>query len=310
MRFPDDKSVPQWTRRFQVKGSNIALFLIVLLGVSTASSSTAVPKDLPYLGVTLLTNHNSAAVDSDYFKCEQKLEVSDPSGLQIVMSVAPGSPAAAAGIRPCDVIISYDHHPPPVTLLSFRMTNSFADVAALVPKTPIGTVVEMQIVRGREVLTLYVRMGSRKETVEEMHVRISKEEAGHRAAHAKEEDNKRVSEAKDKEARQVAEAKEVEEAQKADAVARREEEQTRKVKEVAERPLTGRSRQFSFARILLRQILWFSVVGCLLALAVGIWRVWVRYLPRTPAKLNQVPLIAFHPTRPARRPRSSRRHSC
>jgi PDZ domain len=297
MRFPDDKSVPQWTQRFQVKGSNIALFLIVLLRVSTASSSTAVPKDLPYLGVTLLTNHNSAAVDSDYFKCERRLKVSDPSGLQIVMSVAPGSPAAAAGIRPCDVILSYDHHLPPVTLLSFRMTNSFADVAALVPKTPIGTVVEMQIVRGREVLSLYVRMGSRKETAEEMHVRISREEADHRAAHAKEEENKRVTGAKDKEARQVAEAKEVEEAQKddADAVARREEEQTRKVKEVAERPLTGRSRQFSFARILLRQILWFSVVGCLLALAVGIWRVWVRYLPRTAAKLNQVPLIARFP---------------
>jgi len=304
MMFPDETFVPQWFRRFRINGSSIALYLVVLLGASSASANaspaTGVPKDLPYLGVIFLTNHNYAAVDSEYFKCERELEVSDPSGLQIVMSVIAGSPAAAAGIRPCDVITSYDHHPPPVTLLGFRMTNSFADVAALVPKTPIGAVVEMQIVRGREVLTVYARIGSRKETAEEMQARISKEEAeieqeqlkkeeaDRRAAQAKEEESERIAEAKEEEARQVAETKKLEEAQKAeaDASATRAEEEAQPAKDVAEQPLSVRTQQFSFARILgtlLHQALWFFAVGCLLALTVVILRVWVRYVSRAPS---------------------------
>jgi serine protease Do len=79
----------------------------------------------------------------------------EPRQGAIVVRVAPNSPAAAADIRPGDVIVSWNGHP---------VENPSA-LTLLVARTEIGSRAQVELIRDGEPLTVEVRVGERPDGI-------------------------------------------------------------------------------------------------------------------------------------------------
>jgi serine protease Do len=69
----------------------------------------------------------------------------------VVAAVEPRSPAALAGVKPGDIVVAYDGE---------GITEP-AELVLLLTRTPIGTDVPVEIIRGTEKLTITVHVGRR-----------------------------------------------------------------------------------------------------------------------------------------------------
>jgi serine protease Do len=89
-------------------------------------------------------------------------EIAKSMGLQepvgaLVASVAPGGPAAAAGLKPSDVILKFDGQP----------VETMRSLPKAVASTPIGKAVDVEVQRSGEVIHLTVTVGRLPEEAEE-----------------------------------------------------------------------------------------------------------------------------------------------
>ena len=89
-------------------------------------------------------------------------EIAKSMGLQepvgaLVASVAPGGPAAAAGLKPSDVILKFDGQP----------VDTMRSLPRAVASTPIGKAVDVEVQRSGEVIHLTVTVGRLPEEAEE-----------------------------------------------------------------------------------------------------------------------------------------------
>jgi serine protease Do len=89
-------------------------------------------------------------------------EIAKSMGLQepvgaLVASVTPGSPAAAAGLKPSDIILKFDGQP----------VETMRSLPRAVASTPIGKAVDMEVQRSGEVIHLTVTVGRLPEEAEE-----------------------------------------------------------------------------------------------------------------------------------------------
>ena len=89
-------------------------------------------------------------------------EIAKSMGLQepvgaLVASVAPGGPAAAAGLKPSDVILKFDGQP----------VDTMRNLPRAVASTPIGKAVDVEVQRSGEVIHLTVTVGRLPEEAEE-----------------------------------------------------------------------------------------------------------------------------------------------
>ena len=89
-------------------------------------------------------------------------EIAKSMGLQepvgaLVASVMPGSPAAAAGLKPSDIILKFDSQP----------VETMRSLPKAVASTPIGKAVDMEVQRSGEVIHLTVTVGRLPEEAEE-----------------------------------------------------------------------------------------------------------------------------------------------
>jgi serine protease Do len=89
-------------------------------------------------------------------------EIAKSMGLQepvgaLVASVAPGGPAATAGVKPSDVILKFDGQP----------VDTMRSLPRAVASTPIGKAVDVEVQRSGEVIHLTVTVGRLPEEAEE-----------------------------------------------------------------------------------------------------------------------------------------------
>jgi serine protease Do len=89
-------------------------------------------------------------------------EIAKSMGLQepvgaLVASVAPGGPAAAAGVKPSDIIIKFDGEP----------VETMRSLPKAIASTPIGQAVDVEVQRGGEVIHLTVTVGRLPEDAEQ-----------------------------------------------------------------------------------------------------------------------------------------------
>lgn len=129
-----------------------------VMGITTA----IVGKD--YTGIGFAIPSNSARRVSDEIRKTGHVErgylgmaltalpSATPDGSSaVVAAVEPRSPAALAGVKPGDIVVAYDGE---------GITEP-AELVLLLTRTPIGTDVQVEIMRGTEKLTLTVHVGRR-----------------------------------------------------------------------------------------------------------------------------------------------------
>jgi len=131
-----------------------------VIGITTA----IVGRDFQGIGSAIPSNtarrvcdeiRQTGHVERGYFGLALR-RVSDEASIEgiggaAVVDVEPGSPAAAAGIRPDDVITSFDDVP----------IDDPATLVLLLTRAPIGTTVPLKVIRGEEERTISVRVGRR-----------------------------------------------------------------------------------------------------------------------------------------------------
>lgn len=149
---PGNSGGPLVNLRGEIVGINSAIYGEAYRGISFAIPSRVAQNVYEQIRQNGQARHGWLGVQMGDVDDEtaQSRGMDDPHGT-LVLSVLPGSPAELAGIQPGDIILTWDGKP-------------IEDAAALgvtVARTPVGTHVNVEILRGRDRKPITVRVGQR-----------------------------------------------------------------------------------------------------------------------------------------------------
>ena len=149
---PGNSGGPLVNLRGEIVGINSAIYGEAYRGISFAIPSRVAQHVYEQIRQNGQARHGWLGVQMGDVDDEtaQSRGMEDPRGA-LVLSVLPGSPAELAGIQPGDIILTWDGKP---------LENSAA-LGVTVARTPVGSNVTVELLRGREQKQITVRVGQR-----------------------------------------------------------------------------------------------------------------------------------------------------
>lgn len=149
---PGNSGGPLVNLRGEIVGINSAIYGEAYRGISFAIPSRVAQQVYEQIRQNGQARHGwlgvqMADVDEDTARSHG---LEEPHGA-LVLSVLPGSPAELAGIQPGDIILSWDGKP----------LEDSAALGVTVARTPVGSDVLIELLRGREKKQITVRVGQR-----------------------------------------------------------------------------------------------------------------------------------------------------
>lgn len=149
---PGNSGGPLVNLRGEIVGINSAIYGEAYRGISFAIPSRVAQHVYEQIRQNGQARHGWLGVQMGDVDDEtaQSRGMDDPHGA-LVLSVLPGSPAELAGIQPGDIILTWDGKP---------LEDSTA-LGVTVARTPVGSNVIVEILRGRDQKQITVRVGQR-----------------------------------------------------------------------------------------------------------------------------------------------------
>lgn len=149
---PGNSGGPLVNVRGEIVGINSAIYGEAYRGISFAIPSRVAREVYEQIRREGRSRHGWLGIQmADLDEEQAKIHgLEEPRGV-LVLSVLPGSPAARAGLQPGDVIVGWDNRP----------VEDSAALGVMVARTPVGTQVAVEILRGKTKQTVSVRVGQR-----------------------------------------------------------------------------------------------------------------------------------------------------